>query len=479
MKEGYIKQEDRKKILFICDDIRMNSGVATMPREIVTGTDHRYNWVNLAAAIKHPESGKRFDLNKDTNKICEISDASVILYPNDGYGNPDLIRQLIRIEKPDAIMLFTDPRYFVWLFQIEDEIRKQMPIFYYNIWDDTPAPLWNEPFYESCDSLMAISKQTKNLNDIVLGDKKEDKILNYIPHGINEDQFFPITQKYDKYDEFRAFKKRILGNGEYDFIAFWNSRNIHRKHPGDVILSFQTFISKLPKDKAKRCALIMHTQPIDNNGTDLVATRDLICDPEYCKVVFSPDRLDHIQMNYLYNMADITMLISSNEGWGLSLTESLLTSTMILANVTGGMQDQMRFEDEDGKWIEFDDKFLSNHYGTYKNCGKWALPVFPSNISLAGSVPTPYIFDDRADFRDVTEQLMNAYNMSVEERVERGLAGREWAIGEEAGFTAKIMCDRMVKSIDKTFDNFKPRPSYTLTKIVETKRKSTRHPLTY
>ena len=354
-----------------------------------------------------------------------------------------------------------------------------MPIFYYNIWDDSPAPLWNESFYESCDLLMGISKQTKNLNEIVLGSKKESKILSYIPHGINEDQFFPITQEYEKYDDFKSFKNNVLGGNEYDFIAFWNSRNIHRKHPSDVILAFNQFVSKLPKDKAKRCALVMHTEPVDQNGTDLPAVKDLVCDPEYCNVIFSTSKLSPDHMNYLYNMADITMLISSNEGWGLSLTESLLTGTMILANVTGGMQDQMRFEDEDGKWIEFNDKFLSNHFGTYKKCGEWALPIFPSNISLAGSVPTPYIFDDRADFRDVAEQLENAYNMGVEERIEKGIAGREWATGDEAGFTAKIMCKRMIKDMDDSFDNFKPRASYTLTKVVEKQRKAIRHPLTY
>jgi len=47
----------------------------------------------------------------------------VFLYPIDGYGNPDLIRQLIAMEQPDAIMLITDPRYFEWLFQIENEIQ--------------------------------------------------------------------------------------------------------------------------------------------------------------------------------------------------------------------------------------------------------------------------------------------------------------------------------------------------------------------
>jgi len=65
MKEGYIPQEKRKKILLLCDDIRMTSGISTMAREIVIGTAHHYNWVNVGGAITHPDKGKRFDLIND------------------------------------------------------------------------------------------------------------------------------------------------------------------------------------------------------------------------------------------------------------------------------------------------------------------------------------------------------------------------------------------------------------------------------
>jgi hypothetical protein len=53
-------------------------------------------------------------------------------------------------------------------------------------------------------------------------------------------------------------------------------------------------------------------------------------------------------MNLLYNATDGCALISSNEGWGLSLTDAMMCGKPIIATVTGGMQDQMRFEDEDG-----------------------------------------------------------------------------------------------------------------------------------
>ena len=133
MKEGYIPQKDRKKILFLCDDIRMHSGVATMAREIIVGTAHRYNWVNIGAAINHPEVGKRMDLSGDTNKHAGLEDSSIILYPQNGYGTPELIRYMMQVEKPDAILFFTDPRYYEWLFQIEHELRQQIPLIYLNI----------------------------------------------------------------------------------------------------------------------------------------------------------------------------------------------------------------------------------------------------------------------------------------------------------------------------------------------------------
>jgi len=67
-----IKKEDRKTVLMLCDDIRMHSGIATMAREIVFGTVQHYNWINLGAAIKHPEEGKAIDLSKSVAEVTGV-----------------------------------------------------------------------------------------------------------------------------------------------------------------------------------------------------------------------------------------------------------------------------------------------------------------------------------------------------------------------------------------------------------------------
>ena len=473
---AYLPPDKRKKIMLICDDIRVHSGVATVGREIVIHTAQHFNWVNIGGAIKHPDNGKRFDLSQSTNETTGLTDTSVTLYPVDEYGNPDILRQLIKIEKPDAIMLITDPRYFVWLFMMENEIRRTIPITYLNIWDDYPAPLYNKPFYEACDLLMGISKQTVNINKLVLGDAADSRILKYIPHGLNHEIFQPL----DKNDStLKEFKKQLFKGKEYDFALLFNSRNIRRKQIPDTLLAYRIFIDQLPIEQAKKCCLVLHTERVNEHGTDLEAVIELLLNGEQYNVIFTDARFDNGQMNMLYNSTDAQILLTSNEGWGLSLTEAILAGRPIIANVTGGMQDQMRFEDENGNWYTPSPEIPSNHRGTYKKHGKWAFPVYPTSRSIVGSPPTPYIFDDRCEAEDAAKQIMNVYNLSPEERAELGLAGREWALSDEAGFTGDHQGKRVIEAFDQLFETWKPREKYELINTNEVKDRVLNHKLLY
>jgi len=466
---GYKPQSERKKILLLCDDIRMHSGIGNMGKEIVLKTAQHFNWFNLGAGINHPEVGKLMDLSGETNNLTGLEDSWVRVLPFNGYGNPDIVRQIVKQEKIDAIMIFTDPRYWVWLFQIEREIRSTIPIVYLNIWDDLPAPLYNRTYYQSVDALLAISKQTKLLNELILGEEAKEKVIEYVPHGIDETYFFPLNEDAEDYEEFKQIRNQIFDGKDIKFSILFNSRNIRRKSTSDLILAYSRFCELIGKEEAKKCALILHTEPTLNEGTDLVAVKDAFCDPEYVNVFFSTNKLTTKQLNYLYNIADVTILPSSNEGWGLSLTESMMTGTMIIGNVTGGMQDQMRFVDKKGKWYTPTKDIPSNHRGTFKKCGEWAIPVFPASIHLQGSPPTPYIFDDKCLPEDIANSILEVWKLTPEERKTRGLAGREWATSEEAGFTATRMGNKVIDCIDKTLDTFKPRPQYDIIKVEDSK----------
>ena len=453
----YLPPNERKKILLICDDIRVHSGIATIAKEIVINTAQHFNWVQMAGAIKHPDQGKTVDASDATNISSGLTDSSVILYPTEGYGNSDILRNLLKKEKPDAIMLITDPRYFEYIFAMENEIRKHIPIIYLNIWDDFPTPLYNKPFYEACDALLAISKQTKLINELVLGDKAKNKIIEYVPHGLNENIYKPLPE-----EEYLEFKNQLFQDEEKDFVMFFNSRNIRRKQIPDTMLAWRYFLDTLPKEKAEKCTFVLHTEIVAEAGTDLEAVRKVIFKDYPKAIAFSTNKFESKHLNYLYNIADVQVLLTSNEGWGLTLTEAMLAGTPIIANVTGGMQDQMRFVDENGKWFTPSKEIPSNHTGKYTSHGEWAFPVYPTNRSLQGSPKTPYIWDDRCNPEDAAAQIKNLYDMGREKRKLLGLKGREWAISEEAGFTGKLMGKCVINTLDELFNIWTPREKFEL-----------------
>jgi len=165
-------------------------------------------------------------------------------------------------------------------------------------------------------------------------------------------------------------------------------------------------------------------------------------------------------------MSDITINIAAAEGFGLSTAESLMAGVPILATVTGGLQDQMGFKDENGKYIKFTKDFGSNHDGKIKGThGEWVFPIFPAARSLVGSPPTPYIFDDRVRWEDTGILLREIYDLGKDELRRRGLEGRKFVLKEEVGMSASNMCNRFITGMEKAWEKWKPRNRYSIIKF--------------
>ena len=464
-----VSENKKKRVLLLSDDLRMSSGVGTMSREIVTGTLHEYDWVQIGGAIKHPEEGKIFDLSDDMNEETGRDDCYLKIYPVSGYGNPKQLRDIIELEKPDAIMIYTDPRFWVWLYEMEHELRQSIPIFYYNIWDDLPYPMWNEPYYESCDLIMNISKQTHNIVQNVCQNKpRTDWDSTYIPHGINEKYFYPVENEEEKI-EMNKMKSELFRGKEVDFCLFYNNRNIRRKMTSDSIMAFREFAYRLPKEQRDKVAYVLHTQPVDGAGTDLPAVVQEMC-PDL-NIIFSTEKLENKHLNYLYNIADVTINIASNEGFGLGTCESLMCGTPIIVNVTGGLQDQCGFK-INGEYLTYKDygNVISLHdwrlWEDNKSLthGEWVKPVWPKSRSLQGSPPTPYIFDDRSDWVDVADRIEQWYKMSSVERQEAGRLGHEFVTGDDAQMSARHMCQLFIDHMNTAFEKWTPRERYEVYK---------------
>lgn len=146
-----------------------------------------------------------------------------------------------------------------------------------------------------------------------------------------------------------------------------------------------------------------------------------------------------------------------------------MCGTPISVNVTGGMQDQCGFKykdkfltAEDYSWVHTlhdEKKWKDNPDLTW---GEWVKPVWPSNRSLQGSIPTPYIFDDRPRFEDFADALKEWYDMGLEKRKECGQLGHEFVMSDDAMMSAKAMSQNFIDHMDIAFEKWTPRKRYTI-----------------
>lgn len=277
---------------------------------------------------------------------------------------------------------------------------------------------------------------------------KGKHLLHYVPHGINTDVFKPI----DSNDaSLKKLYKNFFNDEKYNFIIGFNSRNSHRKHPANLVAAFRNFCDHLTKEESDKCALILHSDKVCDQGTDLIAVVDAIC-PQY-KVIVDENRYTPEEMCLFYNICDVVANVSSNEGFGLSIAESIVCGTPVIATVTGGLQDQLGITDDDGNQLQFNLEFSTNSTGKYKKHGCWAKPIWANTQTLQGSPPTPYIMDDIIDYKQISDAIMYWYLTGHENREKFGLLGRNWAMNE-GGISSKNMCEQFINAMDYTLNNF-------------------------
>jgi glycosyltransferase involved in cell wall biosynthesis len=355
-----------------------------------------------------------------------------IIKPIDGFGDRDMIRVTLATEKPDAIMIFTDPRFFIWLFEMEDEIHQMCPIVWWHVWDNDPAPLFNNVLYEATDLINCHSYHTYENVKKFFPDK-----TNFIPHAVPDEIFKPISQ-YER----DAFKANILGKDRLDhFVGIWINRNAKRKRPSDVLLSWKIFLDELERTQGHRKAsIIMHTDPLDMEGPNLYAVAEMLGIVE--NVFFSKDRLEFEKINVLYNISDFCINISFAEGFGLGTLEAMQAGVPIVATKTGGLTRQVvdhRDGSENGR----------------------ALPV--ELKTLVGSQQVPYIYEDYVTCETVAKKIMEMHDMSPDERSALRKKVRDYALSE---FSYQKTIDEWDRTLWDTINNWKKsRQRWTLETI--------------
>tara|TARA_R110002020_G_scaffold160473_3_gene344930 strand:+ start:437 stop:1699 length:1263 start_codon:yes stop_codon:yes gene_type:complete len=374
---------EKIKVLVLSDHPLAPSGVGTQTNYMIQSLlrTGKYKFLCLGGAMKH-ENYEPQVLNDP-----DWDDGDLIVHPVDGYGNPDMIRSILWTEKPDILWFMTDPRFYPWLWQMENEIRRNVPMVYYHVWDNYPPPKYNGKWYESTDVIVSISKVT---HDVV--SKVSPEVENhYLPHAVNPDIFRVLSQ-----DDITKFKEHNFPDEKFTF--YWNNRNARRKQSGTLMLWFNEFAEEVGPDNVR---LILHTDPFDQHGQNL---EQILVDFNMIdgRIVISKDKLPPENLAVMYNMSDCTVNISDAEGFGLATLESLSCGTPIIVNMTGGLQEQVT----DGE----------NWFG---------IGIEPASKSIIGSQEVPYIYEDRISKEDFIKALHTMYNMPKEDRDKLGQAGRK------------------------------------------------------
>jgi len=386
-------------LLVISDHMFSPSGVGTQTRYMVESLLETGNYkVNyLGGAIKHEDY--------QPQKIEKYGD-DLVIYPVDGYGTQDIVRSILRTEKPDIVWFMTDPRFWGWLWEMEDEIRSLAPMVYYHVWDNYPYPDFNEASYSSNDAIVAISKVTHDIVKNVVPHVES----HYIPHAVDPEIFQPISL-----EEKLEFREKFMPEAKDKFIVFWNNRNARRKMPGSLLFYFNEFLNQVGRDKAQ---LIMHTDPRDQHGPNLEAILHKL-DLVNGEVKLSNQKVEPQQLAMMYNASDVTINIADAEGFGLSTLESLSCGTPIIVNMTGGLQEQVT-DGED--WF--------------------GIGIKPSATAVIGSQEIPYINEDRVSQESVIAALVEMYEKKDELR-DIGLMGRN-----------HVMKNYSFESFSKSWDQF-------------------------
>ena len=375
--------EKKIKIFTISDMPLSPSGVGIQTKNVIESLlkTGKFQVITFGGAIKHPKH--------DPIRTEEWGEDWTI-FPVDGFGNPDMVRSVIRNHRPDLLWFMTDPRFFGWLWEIEDEIRSQIPMVYYHVWDNFPAPMYNAKFYNSTDVICAISKVTHAIVEEVAPEVES----YYIPHAVDSEVFKPLGRIAAE-----NLRKNQLEDSKDKFIFFWNNRNARRKQSGTLLYWFKEFLQRVGEDKA---TLIMHTEPKDPNGQDLEHIAKELNMHDNGQVFFSKQKYPPNVLAEIYNMVDCTINISDAEGFGLATLESLSCGTPIIVNMTGGLQEQVT----DGE----------NWFG---------IGLEPVSKAVIGSQDIPYIYEDRLNKEEFIDALTTMLETSEEDRDKMGEAGRE------------------------------------------------------
>lgn len=386
------------KILVLGDDYTGPSGCATQLKVAIDELRQDYKVVQMACADTNPLKGKIID-----------DDNGVRRYAVQGYGNPDVLNEVLSSEKPDLIFFITDPKYWIWLFDYSSHLK--ISIVYWHVWDSLPYPKFNRGYYLSCDHISCISRRTFDCVKNVAPEVS----CSYLPHGVDPSVF--------------SLQNR---EGHPDTRFLMNCRNMNRKKITDVMIAF----SEVERELGKPMRLTIKSEIVGPSGTDLRRVKNDLCPGSNIQFIpgYGYTQADVVK---LYGQSDVIVNSSDAEGFGLPVLEAMMTGMPSLASSTGGLLDQ-----------------------TTNNPGAIQMPV---TRTFVGSPVTPYLIDEVVGIDGIKAGIRTMMQYTKPQLIDMGKLARKFCI--DNGFTNSALGDKLKFDIETTLGTYKGKTLKSVTTV--------------
>lgn len=304
----------RIKVLTVCDNPNMRTGQGIIHRHICQGLyENGYDVMSLGWSPEHIE-----------NKLPWF----IYTTEKHKYYGEDLLDQIIYHERPDIVISIGDP----WNFQYVPHLhnRKFFQWVGYTAVDGekhlSGIPSSWIPILKDMDRIVTYTQYGKNAIGTTLPDEMNK--IEVIPHGVDSNIFHPLS------DSERLSLRKKYGIADDYIVYLLVARNQFRKNISEIFKAWKEFKKDGQHEKALLWPHMLFRDPFGNNLNELIQDLQiqdsLVFFLEFANAKSNLDTIPDGHMNQLYNMADISLLLSG-EGFGFSLVESMATSKPIIA----------------------------------------------------------------------------------------------------------------------------------------------------
>jgi len=290
------------KILLVTDNPSLTSGYGTIGRHLAT------HWHEQGHSVEYIGWWSKGDLEEMPFKVHSVTDQG------DKWGLK-LFPKVIEGFKPDIVWTTGDlwMTYFIPRFKARNSYQS----IWYSPIDSEGSPKIMKTPHESLDWTLTmrgfnhIVGQTNFCKEEIRKLCGHDLVKNVIYPGYEPSVFKPLGEEAKK-----QLKKQLVGD-ENAFVVLFISRNGMRKNPCGAMEAFK--LANIPNSK-----MYFHCNFHEARGYDLkeFAERFELGD----KVVLSNLKVGQgitpEQVNLIYNAADVQILISTREGFGITALES-------------------------------------------------------------------------------------------------------------------------------------------------------------